>query len=120
MLNIDKDDSLISLNINGHVFTIRADSELAERVAMLAGEASVKADNARECDERDISGVCGFLCRIVNTLIGENTVETVFGDEEPDVFDLCDIISYVCDEFSEYRRKRLKRLNENHCEEVSA
>ncbi len=117
MLNFD-DDSYLSLNIGGHVFKVQATSRLAERVRLLAGEASEKADEARENCEGDFRGVEDFLRCIVDTLIGEGTVDTVFGSDEPDVFDLCEIISYVCDEFSSYRRRRLLRLDGNG-EEVS-
>lgn len=118
MLQFDSDDSRLVLNISGHTFTILANSDLAERVALLAGEAALRADAAHESGEYDIGGVCGFLCRIIDSLVGEGTVETIFGDDEPDVFDLCDIISYICDEFSAYRRRRLSRLAKDTDREV--
>ena len=111
MKELNLSSPAITLYISGNVFTINPDSAFAETVSALSNEAACQASLASGA--RGYSGARGFLCHAVNTLLGKNAIDTIFGSSEPDLFDLCDIISYVCDCFAEYRKARLNKLNQN-------
>ncbi|MBQ7125113.1 MAG: hypothetical protein IJO00_01985 [Clostridia bacterium] len=111
MKELNLSSPAITLYISGNVFTINPDSAFAETVAILSNEAECQASLAE--GSSGYSGARGFLCHAVNTLLGKNAINTIFGSSEPDLFDLCDIISYVCDRFAEYRKARINRLNQN-------
>lgn len=96
--------------INGRTYTLLAVPELTETLSKLANEAarlsSLTADGGR-------SGVAaGFLARAIDTLLGEGTVDEVFGGREPDLFGLCEIITYIAARFGNYREMRRRRLAE--------
>ncbi len=108
MKELTLQQEVIVLYIAGNRFTVVPDSALADTIASLSCEAERLAFLAS--GSNSFSGTRKFLCCAVNSLIGENAVDAIFGDREPDIFDLCDIISYICERFSDYRKKRLDRL----------
>ena len=101
---------ILSLRIAGKEFQVKPDSCFAEQLSLLAEEAGRRAAIAASSKATG-EEILEFLSYAIDSLVGEGTIELLFGEEEPDLFDLCDILSYLCDCFSEYRRERLARLN---------
>lgn len=100
-------DSTIPLCIAGKKFTVRPDRRFSETVRQLSRESERLAELAADGSSIEAEA---FLCRAVDSLLGEGAVAVMFGEEEPDLFDLCDVIGYLCDRLSEYRDARLRRL----------
>lgn len=111
MNNFDFCNGYIPLFIGGNEFLIKPDSNFAKTLSSLSKEADVRADLAKHNGSHKKTS--DFLCYVIDSLLGDNSCNRIFGDSEPDIFDLCDIISYICDSFSEYRSFRLSRLNKN-------
>ncbi len=109
MNNFDFYNGYISLLIGGNEFSIKPDSNFANTLAALSKEADIRADLAKH--NGGYTKTSDFLCHVIDSLLGDNSCNLIFKDSEPDIFDLCDIISYICDSFSEYRNFRLSRLN---------
>ena len=101
----------IPLCINGEEFHFIPDSDFAERLSLLAGEAGKRAEECKDKGE-DACEASAFLSYAVDTLIGDGAVERIFGDTLPDPIDLCDILGYISDAFHSYRKRRLRRLKE--------
>ncbi len=108
MKGLELPSGTIELFISGHSFTIKADSSFAETLSQLSEDAEYRAMLASESGS--YSKTTEFLCYIIDTILGKGSVEAIFSEAEPNVFDLCEIIDYVCDEFSKYRKNRLDRL----------
>ncbi len=97
----------IPLYISGKQFFISADKNFAVTLSMLADDAGTRAALA---SREGYDGTVGFLSHTVDTILGEGSVASIFDEREPDAFALCDIISYICDRFSEYRRERISAI----------
>lgn len=101
----------IPLLINGKVYTLNATPGLSDTIAALADEAmrlAALTENGRR------SGVtAAFLVRAIDELLGEGSSAEIFRDGEPDLFGLCDIITFIAVRFERYRDMRRKRLAEN-------
>lgn len=107
MNNYVIEDNTVRLTVNGKEISFRADSEFSSRLASLANEAAEKKENCENDDEIEVSA---FLSYVLDTLIGDGTVEKLFGDILPDPLDLCDVISFVADAFGDYRRRRIAAI----------
>lgn len=106
----------IPIRISGKVYTLSATPSLTDTVAALADEA-VRLSMLTE------SGKCagvtaGFLSRAIDELIGEGTVDDIFGEEEPDLFGLCEIITLIAESFGEYRQRRYRRMIDGDKEDI--
>ena len=107
------DNSKVLLNINGKEFSFIADSDFAQRLSELASEAGKRAKDCKEHGDTEVDA-SAFLSYAVDTLIGDGTVEQIFGDILPDPIDLCDVLGYIADAFHAYRKKRLKQIEEEY------
>lgn len=110
MKELTLDPGILTVCIDGKLFPFRADSAFAGRVAALAVEASERAEEVKKRKTHDPAGVAAFLAYGVDYLLGEGTVTTLFGEREPELLDLCDILGAVADTFHDYRARRLRRL----------
>lgn len=117
MKTLELESCTIPLYISGKQFLIRADKNFADTLSMLSEEAGARAAAA---SREGYNGTLDFLSHTVDSLLGEGAVADIFVDDEPDVFALCEIISYVCDCFAEYRRSRISHLKAGLYKEVSA
>ena len=98
----------IPVRISGRTYTLYATPELSDTVATLADEAirlSMLTGNGKR------SGVTAdFLAGAIDGLLGEGTVNEIFGDSEPDLFGLCDILGFIAERFGDYRDMRYNQL----------
>ena len=102
----------VSFSVNGKTFYFTPDSEFAIRLSELASEASRRAELCHRLCIFDGSEAKEFLCLAIDSLIGDGTVEDIFGDTDPDVMDLCDVLGIISSAFHEYRMMRLERIRE--------
>ena len=112
MIDITRDPGIVSLRIHGREMSFHADSDFAERLSQLAAEASERAEVAKRLGSRDPKQVRAFLSHAVDVLLGEGTVDDLFGEELPEVLDLMEILTGVADAFHGYRAERLRRIKE--------
>ncbi len=111
MKELNLDNGMLEVRVNGLTLTFRADSAFAEKTDRLGKEAEERAA-AAAAGRRDPDGVAAFLCRALDTLLGEGTVASIFGDEPPEILDLLDVLDLVMSEFHRYRTARIGRLKE--------
>lgn len=104
------DDCIINIKVNGLQFGFIPDTVFASKLQALADEASKRANLCRISGANDGSEASKFLSYVVDTLLGEGTVETIFGDTAPSPFDLCEIIDTISCEFHSYVKNRLDKL----------
>ncbi len=104
------DPGLIPVCLEGKRFTFRADSDFAACVARLAEEAMEQAENDNSGD-RDYPEVAAFLCYVIDSLIGDGTIEELYGEETPDLFTLLTLLDAIIEAFDGYRKRRLTALN---------
>ena len=102
--------NLVSLTLFDHTVSFHVDVDFATRLRDLAEEAERRAILARVENRNDPRSTADFLARAVDTLLGLGTVSRLFPKQEPDVFDLCEILCEVANAFHAYRQKRLGRL----------
>ena len=104
------DPGLVTLTLNGKRFSFRADSAFSARAAELAEEAEKKAAESEEglCDYDEIAA---FLSYVIDSLLGDGSVEALYGEEEePDAFTLLFWLDEIIGAFHRYRLNRLSRL----------
>ncbi|MBQ4064943.1 MAG: hypothetical protein IJD10_02470 [Clostridia bacterium] len=111
MMELKPDNGLLEVRVNGLALAFRADSAFAEKAARLGREAEERAA-AAAAGVQDPQGVSAFLIRALDTLLGEGTVATVFGEGEIEILDLLDLLDLVMSEFHRYRAARIARLKE--------
>ena len=102
----------VSFSINGKGYSFVPDSEFATMLSELAAEADRRADVCHELCITDGSEAKEFLCQAIDALIGDGTVEDIFGNTDPTPEDLCDVLGLISSAFHEYRRQRLDRIRE--------
>lgn len=112
MIEISRDPGIVSLLIHGREMSFRADAAFAHRLSLLATEASERAAVAKMTRSYQPKQVCEFLHTAIDTLLGEGTVASLFGEETPELLDLMDILTGVADAFHGYRAERLRRIKE--------
>lgn len=112
MKQLTIEDATVRFRINGIEFSFVADSEFSLRLSELAREASERADLCGSNEIYDGSEATAFLCYAIDSLIGDGTIERIFGDTCPDPIDLCDILGIISEAFHEYRTLRLNRIKE--------
>lgn len=110
MGNFKFKSNILSLNIDGNLFEVTMTPDFSGKLKELSAEAGIMARGIIGTPSSGSAEVSAFLSYIIDTLVGEGTTDIIFRSRERDVFDLYDIISYICDEFSDYR---LARLNDN-------
>ena len=104
------DDCIINIKVNGLQFGFIPDTIFASKLSQLANEASRRAALCKMSGANDGNEASRFLSYVVDTLLGEGTVETIFGDTAPSPFDLCEIIDTISCEFHSYVKNRLDKL----------
>lgn len=102
--------NLVSLTVFDHTLSFRADADFAMHLRDLAEEAERRAILARAENRNDPHSTAAFLIRAVDTLLGTGTVDRLFPEQSPDVFDLCEILCEVTNAFHAYRQRRMSRL----------
>jgi len=112
MKELKLDPALLAIAIEGHVYTFRADAAFAERVAQLAGEAERRSAMASAEERNDPVGTAAFLSYAVDSLLGDGTVETIFGADIPEILPLLDILDGIMTVFCDYRAARITQLKE--------
>lgn len=106
----------IPIRISGKTYPLYATPSLSDTVAALADEA-IRLSMLTENGKR--SGVtAGFLSRAIDELIGEGAVDDIFGDTEPDLFGLCEILTFITESFGEYRKRRYRQMMEGRGEKL--
>ncbi len=110
MITRTLDPGILSLSIEGRKYTFQADSAFAEQVAILAEEAERRADMASADSRQNASEVAAFLSYAIDSLLGNGTVATVFGENEPEILSLLDILDGIMETFRQYRAGRLAKL----------
>ncbi len=110
MKELKLDPGILSIAIEGRDFTFRADSAFAERVAELAREAERRIVMASAEERHDAVEVAAFLSYAVDSLLGDGTVEAIFGEEMPEILSLLDILDVIMNAFHAYRASRIAKL----------
>ena len=112
MKNLILEAPKVSFLINGKTYYFYADNEFASLLSSLAEEATSRAEICHSLCITDGSEAMEFLCQAIDTLVGDGTVEDIFGDSDPNVFDLCEVLGIISAAFHEYRDERLNRIRE--------
>jgi hypothetical protein len=112
MKELKLDPALLEIAIEGQIYPFRADSAFAERVAELAGEAERRSAMASAEDRNDPVETAAFLSYAVDSLLGDGTVEAIFGEDIPEILPLLDILDGIMTVFCDYRAARIAKLKE--------
>jgi hypothetical protein len=112
MKELNLDSGVLRVKVDGKELSFRCDTEFAENAANLAEEAERRAMLAKAHNKNTPYETSAFLSYAIDTLVGDGTVETLFGEDLPDAVALCEVLSLIIDAFDEYRRARLSRLTE--------
>ena len=112
MKELNLDPGILTVAINGKPFVFRADSAFAERACSLGNEAKRRALLAAAEGRHDPDGTKSFLIRAIDTLLGDGSITSIFGEASPDTLDLLDILDVIMSEFYRYRTERLARVKE--------
>lgn len=106
------DTGILTVSFEGHDFSFRSDSAFAEQVADLAEEAERRAVMASAEDRHDPVETAAFLSYAVDSLLGDGTIETIFGEDLPEILPLLDILEGIMEVFHQYRTARIAALKE--------
>lgn len=112
MKELQLNPGILSVSIEGHDFTFRADSAFTERVAALAGEAERRTAIAAAEGRHNEAEVAAFLSHAVDSLLGAGASDTIFGGDVPEILSLLDILDVIMNAFREYRASRIAKLKE--------
>jgi len=112
MKELNLDPGILSVTVNGNVFSFRADSDFAERAHDLGEEAKRRALMAAAEGRHDPDGTKAFLIRTIDTLLETEAIASIFGETSPEILDLLDILDLIMSEFHRYRSERIGRLKE--------
>lgn len=111
MTEIYIEEPIVRFKISGMDFDFIADTEFCKKLTSLADEASYKR-RFGTVHGGNIDDAIGFLTHIIDTLIGEGTVESIYGGESPDPYALLDIINNISDAFHTYVKRRIRVIKE--------
>jgi len=96
----------VTLDFNGKLFDVCMDSDFSRRMKALAKECDQRAKAI--CDEGcNTENVGEFLTSMINSLLGQDAADSILEGRVYDIYDLCDILVYICDAYSEHSQKRL-------------
>lgn len=101
-------DCVIPLCINGKEFRLYATSGLSDTLVALAEEAVRLSVLTKDGNRSSVT--VKFLERAIDGILGDGAVDGIFGEREPDICGLCDIVTYIAAEFADYGRMRLDRM----------
>ncbi len=101
-------ECVIPLCINGKAFRLYATPDLSDSLVALAEEAVRLSELTR--DGKRSSVTAKFLARAIDDILGDGAVSGIFGEREPDVYALCDIITYIAAGFFDYGKMRIDRM----------
>ena len=112
MKELKLDSGMLEIAIEGRTYPFRADVAFAERVAELTGEAERRSAMASAEERNDPVETAAFLSYAVDSLLGDGTVEAVFGEDMPEILPLLDILDGIMTVFCHYRAARIAKLKE--------
>ena len=101
-------DCVIPLCINGKDFRLYATSGLSDTLVTLAEEAVRLSVLTKDGNRSSVT--VKFLERAIDGILGDGAVDGIFGEREPDICGLCDIVTYIAAEFFDYGKMRLDRM----------
>lgn len=101
-------DCVIPLCINGKEFRLYATSGLSDTLVALAEEAVRLSVLTKDGNRSSVT--VKFLERAIDGILGDGAVDGIFGEREPDICGLCDIVTYIAAEFFDYGKMRLDRM----------
>lgn len=109
----------LSLCICGMDFCIELCQRTADICCEILDEAKVKLERLRHKDaENSISeaDICNFLKESIDKLLGEGSVDRVFGKRRQELLDLSDMICYIVSKIRDgFERQKADEDAENSC-----
>lgn len=103
---------LLTLYIEGHIFEIEMTNEFLQKMNEYSALCGEKAEQLRSSSVKQDGVAEAILSEIIDKLLGEGAVDQIFCERKRDIFDLCDIIIYICDECERFQSKKINRYRE--------
>ena len=91
--------SVLTLDIEGEIFKIEMTKDYLNRMNVCAKECNRRADEIKNHGERHDGSAEAILSGIIDELLGEGATDRIFFCREKDLFDLCDVLIYICESF---------------------
>lgn len=104
--------NLLTLYIEGHIFEIEMTNEFLQKMNEYSALCGERAEYIKNSGEKKDGLAEELLSEIIDKLLCEGAVDQIFYGRKRDIFDLCDVIIYICDECERFQSKKLSRYKE--------
>ncbi|WP_087064766.1 hypothetical protein [Intestinibacillus massiliensis] len=86
------------VEVAGHPFTLETGTAAARKLEAFGAEAKRLAGELPKTAE-GMETAWGFLAGTLDGLLGDGATDTIFAGREHDLFDLVDVLTYLCDAY---------------------
>ena len=104
--------SVLTLDIEGETFDLEMTRDFFDKMDKLSEECGKRSLLLRESGGKSDGSNELFLSGIIDGLLGDGATERIFFGRKRDIFDLCDVLIYVCDECARYQKARAERYRQ--------
>ncbi len=133
MIGFRFESNVLTLDIEGEAFTIEMSNDYLKSMRRYARECGIYADIVeerrarqekelrenrrnpeviealeRKMEEEDAKAEA-FISGMIERILGKGAVEKIFFFREKNLFNLCDLLIYICDECIRFQTERLKK-----------
>ena len=104
--------NLLTLDIEGHIFEIEMTNEFLKKMNEYSALCGEQADYLRDGGSGKDGAAEDLLSSIIDRLLGDGASDMIFDGRKRDLFDLCDVVIYICDECERFQSEKIKKYRE--------
>lgn len=100
---------ILPIDIEGMRFDIEMTAKFGAKLRYLAQKSLREADAIEKIKDPGTRNArtVSFLSGVIDAILGDGAIERIFSDRTPDLFDLSDMLLYICDTYNEYQQRRI-------------
>lgn len=99
--------SVIELDIEGVIYEIPGGAEYFKK---LEDCGTRMVTYSKDNKESDLQGLTDFMLGILEELLGEDAVDSIFAEREPEYYDCLALFEYITGEIKTYHQERLAAI----------
>ena len=103
-------DRTFNISVNGEVFTAPVNDRVSFLLSEIADELDCAAASLESGDEGSREQACELLAASIDRLLGCGAAERIFSARGYDFYELCEVLVYVCDCYTEFNLARLEHF----------
>lgn len=107
--------NVIELDIEGEIYEVPGDTEYFKKLTS-CGEKMVEHSKSEE--DTDLFQLTEFMTNILDEMLGDDVVDSIFADREPEYYDCLDLFNYITEEIKAHHQKKMNALMPNSVDPV--